>query len=304
MRAIPKRRATRSAAVVPRASPSRETSGARAVLPLSQAKPARLQPMVPLRNATTLLGTPALISDCAPMMLRVRPAQLTTTMVSGEGARSRMRSTNSAPGTWTALGRETRWYSSNGRLSSTTMSLRSRRSRCSSSGEMFGVALACSTNSPNALLGTLTPENSSNPAAAQAGIPPSSACTLEKPAREDFRRALDQAVAVVAEHDARARPRHQAGEVELEPAQRHRTREQEMALREDQLLAQIDERHLRPIGEHRLQGAQIHLLHSRRLAQPHVACCGVICSTLPVSRSKRTRSILSRLVPVTRMKRA
>ena len=95
-----------------------------------------------------------------------------------------MRSTNSAPGTLTALGMETRWYSSNGRLSSTTMSLRSRRSRCSSSGEMFGVALACSTNSPNALLGTLTPENSSNPAAAQAGIPPSSACTLEKPAHE------------------------------------------------------------------------------------------------------------------------
>ena len=39
--------------------------------------------MVPLRSATTLFGTPALISDCAPMMLRVRPAQLTTTSVSG-----------------------------------------------------------------------------------------------------------------------------------------------------------------------------------------------------------------------------
>ena len=39
--------------------------------------------MVPLRSATTLLGTPALISDCAPMMLRVRPAQLTT--ISGVG---------------------------------------------------------------------------------------------------------------------------------------------------------------------------------------------------------------------------
>src|SRR5262245_5141428 len=39
--------------------------------------------MVPLRSATTLLGRPALISDCAPMMLRVRPAQLTTTVVAG-----------------------------------------------------------------------------------------------------------------------------------------------------------------------------------------------------------------------------
>ena len=36
----------------------------------------------------TLLGMPALISDCAPMMLRVRPAQLTTTVVSGDGAMS------------------------------------------------------------------------------------------------------------------------------------------------------------------------------------------------------------------------
>ena len=117
----------------PRPSASREASGARADLPLSQAKPASVQPMVPLRSATTLFGTPALISDCAPMMLRVRPAQLTTTMVSGEGARSRTRSTSSAPGTLTALGMETRWYSSNGRLSSTTTSLRARMSPSSSS---------------------------------------------------------------------------------------------------------------------------------------------------------------------------
>ena len=82
--------------------------------------------MVPLRSATTLFGTPALISDCAPMMLRVRPAQLTTTSVSGEGAMSRTRSTSSAPGTLVAVGIETRGYSSNGRLSSTTMSVPSR----------------------------------------------------------------------------------------------------------------------------------------------------------------------------------
>ena len=77
---------------------------------------------MPLRSATTLLGKPALISDCAPMMLRVRPAQLTTTSVSGDGAISRARSTSSAPGTLVAVGIDTREYSSNGRLSSTTMS--------------------------------------------------------------------------------------------------------------------------------------------------------------------------------------
>ena len=95
------------------------------------------------------------------MMLRVRPAQLTTTIVSGEGAMSRTRSTSSAPGTLTPVGIETRVNSSNGRLSSTTMSARSRISVASSSAEMFGVSRSCSTNSPNALLGTLTPENSS-----------------------------------------------------------------------------------------------------------------------------------------------
>jgi hypothetical protein len=42
--------------------------------------------MVPARRATTLFGMPALISVWAPMMLRVRPAQLTTTVVSGDGA--------------------------------------------------------------------------------------------------------------------------------------------------------------------------------------------------------------------------
>ena len=35
--------------------------------------------MVPLRRAITGLGIPALTSDCVPMMLRVRPAQFTTT---------------------------------------------------------------------------------------------------------------------------------------------------------------------------------------------------------------------------------
>ena len=68
--------------------------------------------MVPLRSATTLFGTPALISDCAPMMLRVRPAQLTTISVSGEGAMSCTRNTSSAPGTLMPVGIEMREYSS------------------------------------------------------------------------------------------------------------------------------------------------------------------------------------------------
>src|SRR5580692_3481472 len=122
MRLTPQLSATRSAAVFAQASVFADTSGARLFLPLSGVKPARLQPMVPLRKAMTLLGSPALISDCAPIMLRVRPAQLTTTVVSGDGAISRARSTSSAPGTLVEVGIDTREYSSNGRLSSTTRS--------------------------------------------------------------------------------------------------------------------------------------------------------------------------------------
>jgi hypothetical protein len=44
--------------------------------------------MVPSFNATTLFGMPAFRSDWQPMMLRVRPAQLTTTSVSASGTRS------------------------------------------------------------------------------------------------------------------------------------------------------------------------------------------------------------------------
>src|SRR5471032_3150792 len=116
-------RATLSAADLAQASPLLDTPGARAALLLSQVKPARCQPMVPLRSATTLLGTPALISDCAPIMLRVRPAQLTTMVVSGDGTMSRTRNTSSAPGTLVEVGIDTREYSSNGRLSSTLMLL-------------------------------------------------------------------------------------------------------------------------------------------------------------------------------------
>ena len=120
---MPSLRAMVSAAAFAQASAPCETSGAHRDWPLSGRKPARLQPIVPLRSATTLFGTPALISDCAPMIERVRPAQLTTTSVSGLRTTSCTRSTSSAPGTLTPAGIETRENSSHGRESSTTMSV-------------------------------------------------------------------------------------------------------------------------------------------------------------------------------------
>src|SRR5262245_211383 len=116
-----------------------------------------------------------------------------------------------------------------------------------------------------------------------------------------------------------------------------------MAPREDQLLTHIDERKLGAIGEHGFEGGRIDGAHTLfvlccrsasswpRLSRPstsssheeasktwmpgikpgmteeaagYVACCGVIWCTSPVLRSMRMRVILSRLVPVTRTKRA
>jgi hypothetical protein len=76
--------------------------------------------MVPLRSAITRFGIPALIRDCVPMMLRVRPAQFTTTRVAGSGASAPARMTSSAPGTLVAVGMLIVWYSSNRRASTTT----------------------------------------------------------------------------------------------------------------------------------------------------------------------------------------
>ncbi len=82
------RAATRSAAARAFAAPAAEGGWAILAAPRSHACPASSQPMVPSFRAATSFGIPALRSDWQPMMLRVRPAQFTTTSVSGSGARS------------------------------------------------------------------------------------------------------------------------------------------------------------------------------------------------------------------------
>src|SRR5262249_45682532 len=171
--ATPNFSATDCAADFAQANPPSVKSGARSDFWLSHTNPAKCQPMVPFRSATTLFGIPALIRDWAPIMLRVRPAQLTTMVVDGEGTMSRTRRTSSAPGTLIPFGIDIRVYSSNGRLSSTLSSVPSCIIAFSSAALMLGVPLSCSTNSPKALLGTCTPENNTKPAFRHAVIPPS-----------------------------------------------------------------------------------------------------------------------------------
>ena len=66
-------------------------------------------------------------------------------------------------------------------------------------------------------------------------------------------------------------------QLQFESAQRDRARQQQMAPREDQLLAHIGERQLTAIADHaaQLRGAYL---------PGHVACCGVIGCTSPVLR--------------------
>ena len=71
-----------------RCRPASETSGGRRVAPCTTSNPARCQAIVPSFSDMILLRKPALRSACAPMMLRVRPPQLTITVVSGDGTRS------------------------------------------------------------------------------------------------------------------------------------------------------------------------------------------------------------------------
>ncbi len=96
--------------------------------------------MVPSFKATTSFAIPAFRSDWQPMMLRVRPAQLTTTSVSGSGASSCTRYTSSAPGASMPPGMFMRWYSSYGRESRMTSFLPLSISRLISCGGTRGVS--------------------------------------------------------------------------------------------------------------------------------------------------------------------
>ena len=76
-------RSVRRPAPPPRSPPGRpasETSGGRRVAPCTTSNPARCQAIVPSFSDMILLRKPALRSACAPMMLRVRPPQLTITV--------------------------------------------------------------------------------------------------------------------------------------------------------------------------------------------------------------------------------
>ena len=196
-----------------------------------------------------------------------------------------MRSTSSAPGTLTAVGIETRWYSSNGRLSSTTMSVPARDEPVELVGgdarrgagvlDEFAERLARHVDAGKQLEPGRGPGGDAAVEDGEVGV---------AGAHEDIgarvrpgRRRRRTARCASCARGTRRR------ESQLQPAQRHRAREQQMVLREDQLLAHIDQRELAPVGQHRLERARVdlrrHRLQRHDVTSPAAASSGGSCPT-------------------------
>ena len=117
------------------------------------------------------------------MMLRVRPAQCTTMVASGSGARSAMCITTSPLGALLPPGMVARRCSSGVRESRSTIFSPFCWRAWSSSGCSSGTPCTTCTFSPKSLLGTFTPHSVGWPSVAQRLMPPSSTATWRKPMR-------------------------------------------------------------------------------------------------------------------------
>ncbi len=260
---------------------------------------------MPLRSAKTLFGRPALISDCAPIMLRVRPAQLTTTVVVRR-RRDLARPQHKLGAGHVGRGRDRHprifveraavEHDEVGALADQCFKLgRGDVRRAVGMLDIFAERLARHVHAGEQLKAGGAPSGDAAGENAHIGI---------AVARQDRRRTRGEAVTIVAQDDARRAARHQGAEFQFKTAERHRARQQQMTLREDQFLAHVDEREFAAAADHVAEIMRADGMAHVRTAFAHVACCGVIRFTSPVFRSKRTRSMRSRLVPVTRMKRA
>ena len=246
--------------------------------------------MVPLRSATTLFGTPALISDCAPMMLRVRPAQLTTTSVSGEGARSWTRSTSSAPGTLTR-GRD--------RDALVFVERPAVEHHHVGAGAHQPVELVGGDARRAArVLDELAERLARHVDAGEqleAGRRPGRDAAVEHRAGRGSRRAARTSAArsaspsrVVAQHDAGARGAAPGGRSRSSSRLSGTERANSRWLCEKISSSRTSsERQLLAVGEHRLDGVRAQPRCMTAFARlgaidAHVACCGVIWCTLPV----------------------
>ena len=75
--------------------------------------------------------------------------------------------------------------------------------------------------------------------------------------RHQFGRARRNPLAPVAKHDPRVEARHEAADLQLEPAQRNVHREQDMPGAEEPLFPHVDQRVFEPVVQHLAQGARV-----------------------------------------------
>ena len=118
---------------------------------------------------------PMRCSTRVPMMLRVRPAQLMTTVVSASISflMSVMRKANSPPGMLRPPGMQKLWYSSGVRVSRMTSLSPFSILWWRSSAVISGTWWTTSCISPKSLLGTFTPHSVGRSLLAQRLVPPS-----------------------------------------------------------------------------------------------------------------------------------
>ena len=198
--------------------------------------------MVPLRSAATGLGMPALTRLWVPMMLRVRPAQLTITRVAGSGARSRTRSASSAPGTLVPPGMLMVVYSSKRRTSSTTTSAWACSRACTSSAarlgrvahmlDQFAKALAGHVDVAEQLAAGVTP-------AGQAAVQQVHLAVAQRLQRA--RGGRGQAFAVVEDGDGHVQPRQPPRRVQGQAASAELHRPQRVGLGKRVFFTHIDQ---------------------------------------------------------------
>ena len=177
-------------------------------------------------------------------MLRVRPAQLTTTVVP-LSIRSCTRRTSSPPGQDRPVGMLMRLNSRRVRESSTTKSRPSTSQPASSAAVTCGVPKCSSTSSPNSLDGTLMPEYSSPPAAAQASMPPSSTAAVGVAQHGQLQRdCRSLSPAAVADDHRRIQPWDAGRHLQAHVAERQVRRIQQVAAGELGGLTGIHQRQL------------------------------------------------------------
>ena len=203
---------------------------------------------------------PRSISVCAPMMERVRPAQLTTILVVGSGTRSPMRSASSPFGQQMPPGMFICWNSAKvrpstideilARVAHRLQAVRRHARRVPLLLDQLAEGLARHVDAGI--------ERVARRAASPARRPPGRARCVAKRLGTP-RRALGNAVAAVAQHQPHRRVRHQRRQAQLEAAVGQRHGEEQMRLAELAVLAHVEERDLAAIREPGLQRGRIDL---------------------------------------------